>query len=213
MKILDFELELPHGFQAERMSSKEDGTCIDIAGEKAEGLSATVVERALAVGFVPSKREPTRVELERGQQRIVVAHDSRGLTIQTYDPTGLDVARVDGSAVLLSDLRLECGTRQISPLHEKHLHDEGLWSGAWELSGVSAPELLRRVLDSAIASRELRLGSVFEPPAGGRRVWSGEAYSAIELVKVRVTDKSGQILLEVDFVDNRSPLQQHPEDQ
>ena len=213
VEILGFEFELARGFRAEQTSSAEDRTCIDIAGKDPEVLSAIIVEQALAAGFIASKREATRVELERGQQRLIVVHDSRGLTIQTYDPTGIDVARFDGSAVLLGDLRMDCGTSKISPLHEKHLPDKHLWSGAWELSGVPASQVVKRVLDSVVVSRGLALGSVFEPPAGGRRVWSGEAYSGVELVKVRATAESGQVLLEVDFVDKRSSLEREPQDE
>jgi hypothetical protein len=204
MEILGFEVELPGGLRVEQTSSGEGGTCIDIVGKNAESFSAAIVDQAVAAGFSESNREADRVELDRGEQRLLLVRDSEGLTIQTYDPTELDTARFDGSAVLLGDLRLDCGTTSIVPLRERYLQDKQLRLGAWKLSGVSARNVVKRVLDGAVASKGLTLGGIFEPPRGGREVWSGEAYSRVELVKVRATVEPGHVLLEVDLVVNRT---------
>src|SRR5262245_12058825 len=99
MEILDFDIDLPEGLRVERASSEGDRSCIDIIGKNAESLSRTIVKRAVAAGFSEAKRSADRVELDRGEQRLLVVYDSEGLTIQTYDPTVLRTARVDGPFV------------------------------------------------------------------------------------------------------------------
>ncbi|WP_437609175.1 hypothetical protein WMF20_49570 [Sorangium sp. So ce834] len=213
MQILGFEFELPAEFRVEKISSAGAGSCIDIMGKNAGSLAAALAEQAVAVGFSESKQEAGRIKLERGEQRLLLVHDAEGLTIQTYDPTTLPRARFDGSAVLLDDLRFECGATSIAPLRETYLHDKHLRSGAWRLSGVSAPEVVARVLDTAVTSRSLKRGAVFGPPRGGEEVWSGEAYSKVELVKVHATVESGVVLLEIDLIDNRGHIGRKPSEQ
>lgn len=210
MEILGLEIELPDGLRVERASSERDRSCIDVIGTNAESLLRAIITRAVAAGFSESKRSAERVELSRGEQRLLVVRDSEGLTIQTYDPTVLRTARIDGSFVLLGDVRVDCGATTIEPLRERHLDDKNLWTGAWRLFGVSAADAVQRVLDGVVASKGLTRGSVFEPPRGGRQVWSGEAYSRVELVKVRAIAEAGHVLLELDLVDNRGRRERTP---
>jgi len=46
----------------------------------------------------------------------------------------------------------------------------------------------------------LKRGAVFGPAKGGQEVWSGEAYSKVELVKVHATVEPRTVLLEIDLV-------------
>lgn len=202
MQILGFEFELPAGCRVEGPSSSGERSHVDIIGPNARTLAAALVDRAVAAGFSQLEQEADRITLERGEQKLVLVHDSGNLIVHTYDPTILPRARFNGSAVLLGDLRFECGATSIAPLRERHLPDQHMRSGAWTLMGISASQLVERVLDTAVATKGLKRGAVFGPAKRGREVWSGEAYSKRELVKVHATVESGVVLLEIDLIDN-----------
>lgn len=204
MQILGFEFELPTEYRAEGASSCGESSHVDIVGPTAWNLAPAFVDQAVAAGFSQTKQEADRITLERGEQWLVLVHDSGKLIIHAYDPTMLPHARFDGSAVLLGDLRFECGASSIVPLRERHLRNQHMRKGAWTLSGVSASQLVDRVLDTAVTSKGLKRGTVFGPPKGGRQVWSGEANSEVELVKVHATAQPGSVLLEIDVIDNRA---------
>jgi hypothetical protein len=224
MKILDFEFDLPGEFRVEKTSFSDESSRIDIVGKNAGRLSAAFVEQAVAAGFSESRQEADSVDLERGEQTLLLWHDSERLTIHMRDPTILPRARVDGSAVLLGDLRFDVGATSIAPLRERRHYgwgspqaclqgypkDKQTRTGAWRLSGVSAPKVVERVLDSAVASKGLTRGGVFGPPKGGMEVWRGEAYSKVELVKVDATVEPGLVLLEIDLVENRGRIGREP---
>ena len=75
---------------------------------------------------------------------------------------------------------------------------------AWKLSGASAPDVVRRVIDEAVGGRGLTRGPTFGPANQGREVWTAEASSEAELVKARATVESDHVLLEIDLVDKGS---------
>ncbi|MFO0755491.1 MAG: hypothetical protein U0359_03315 [Byssovorax sp.] len=204
MQIFDFEFELPPEFRVERTIGVGECRTLDVVGRNAERLAAALAAQAVMAGFRELKREADRVKLERGEQWLFLVHDAEGLTIQMCDPTILPLARFDGSAALLGELRFECGATSITPLRERDLPDNHMRCGAWRLSGVSAPEVVERVLDTVVQGRGLKRGAVFGPARGGRPVWSGEAYSDVVLVKVHATVEPNVVLLEIDLVDNSS---------
>ena len=208
MELFDFEFSLPHGFNVKKTTFDVESARIDIVGDDAEHLVTSVVKAAVAAGFSIVDQEPNRVVLERGEQRIVLGFDSTGLTIDTRDPTKLPLARHDGSAVLVGDLRVECGSASIVPLRERLMQDQW-WRAAWKLSGISAPEVVRRVIDQAVASKGLVRGAMFDPPKGGRPRWKGEAYSRAERVDAAATAESDHVLLEIDLIDNRNDGRSH----
>jgi hypothetical protein len=140
--------------------------------------------------------------LERGEQRLILVFDSEGLTIQTYDPSVLPVARHAGSVVLLADLRVDMGSASITPLRERVVGE--LRRAAWKIKGATAPDAVRRVMDEVVSRRGLTRGATFGPAKGGREVWTGEASSRAELVKVRATVESDHVHLEIDLVDNHA---------
>ncbi|MBN2191555.1 MAG: hypothetical protein JW751_01965 [Polyangiaceae bacterium] len=203
MRLLELDFTLPERFTATITGSDLEGTCIDIVGDQADSLAGSIVKTAEDAGFVIAEHAPGRTELARGEQRLLLLFDSSALTLQTHDPTGLPMARTDGAAVLIGDFRVDCGSAAIVPLRERHTGDPRWLRAAWKLSGISAPEVVGRVIDQAVASKGLVRGAIFDPPKGGGKYWSGEAYSDVELVKVRATVESGHVLLEVDLVDKR----------
>jgi hypothetical protein len=128
MEILGFQFELPRGLRVERTVAGES-IRIEIVGKNAGSLSAAIVERAVAAGFSESEREGNRIALARDEQWLILVHVHEGLIIHTYDPTTLPRARFDGSAVLLDDLKFECGACSIEPLRERYLDDKHLRRG------------------------------------------------------------------------------------
>jgi hypothetical protein len=210
MELFDFDFTLPDGVAVENTTSDAEGVCIDIVGNKAEDLAASIVKQAKAVGFVAAEQVVGRVELHRGEQRLLLLFQSSALTIQTYDPTELPMAGYDGAAVLLADFRVDCAPASIVPLRERHTGDTQWRRAAWKLCGISAQELVRRVIDEAVASKGLKRGAMFGPAKGGREVWSGEAYSRFELVKAHATVESGHVLLEIDLIDHRERIEGSP---
>lgn len=207
MRLFDFDFTVPDEFTATVTGSDPEGTCIDIVGDQANALAVSAVRAAEAAGFAITEHAPGRTELARGEQRLLLLFESSALTLQTYDPTGLPMARAEGSSILLGDLRVDCGSAAIVSLRERRTGNPRWLRAAWKLSGVSAPEIVDRVIDQAVASKGLVRGAIFAPPKGGTESWSGEAYSDVELVKVRATAESGHVLLDVDFVDNRERVE------
>lgn len=208
MQILGFDFEVPPEYRVEGPSSRGERSHVVLVGPNARTLAVALVDRALAAGFRQPKPESDRVVLERGEQTIILVHDSGNLIIHTHDPTMLPHARFDGSAVLLGELRLECGTSSIVPLRERHLPSQHMRSGSWKLAGVSASQLVERVLDTAVTTKGLKRGTIFGPAKGGREVWSGEAYSTLELIKVRAAVDAGSVVLEIDLIDRRGEAEQ-----
>jgi hypothetical protein len=202
MQLLDFELVLPEGLRLDKTSSDGAGTCMDLVGEGTLTAVASIVDAAIRVGFSVAHRETDRVELGRGEQRLILVSDSSGLTIQTFDPTLLPQARHDGAAVALADLRVDLGPVHITPLRERRMGE--LRRAAWKLSGASAPDVVRRVIDEAVAGKGLTRGPAFGPANQGRKVWTAEASSEAALVKARATVESDHVLLEVDLVEKGS---------
>jgi hypothetical protein len=202
MQLFGFDVVLPDGLRVEKRSSAEAGVCIDVVGEDVQTLLASIVDRAAGVGFSVSNNAADRVELERGEQRLILVFDSEGLTIQTYDPSVLPVARHAGSVVLLADLRVDMGSASITPLRERVVGE--LRRAAWKIKGATAPDAVRRVMDEVVSRRGLTRGATFGPAKGGREVWTGEASSRAELVKVRATVESDHVHLEIDLVDNHA---------
>jgi hypothetical protein len=200
-QLLDFEVVLPDHLRLETRSTTGVGVCIELVGDGAQTAVASVVKKAEEVGFVLANPGPGRVELARGEQRLVLLSDSSGLTIQTYDPTLLPVARHDGAAVLLADLRVNLGAAAIAPLRERRTGE--LRRAAWKLSGVSAPDVVRCVIDEGVRRMGLARGATFRPAKGGTEVWTAEASSKTALVKARATVESDHVLLEIDLVDKR----------
>lgn len=203
MEVLGLDVELPDGLQVEQVASGPEGVCIDIAGECAECLVSAIADQAVAAGFVEALREGGRIELERGEQRLILVVDSTGLTIQTYDPSGLPYAEFDGATAVLSDLRVDTGATSLEPRREQCLQGGRLRRASWRLCGVSAPAVVARVIDAAVQSRRLRRGAEFGPARGGRRIWTGEASSQLELVKARATEELEHVILEIELVDLR----------
>jgi hypothetical protein len=173
MELLDFEFEIPETMTVARTSTGTGGVCLDIGGDHAEQLLSSIFTRAIAAGFVENRREHRRVELDRGEQRLILVFDSTGLTVQVYDPTGYPVARHDGSTIFLGDLRVDCGSAAIEPLREKYVKDRYLRSGAWKIAGVSADDLVTRFIDQVVANKGLTRGPIFGPAKAGIRQSAG----------------------------------------
>lgn len=201
MQLFDFEIELSAELRLEKKSAGGEGVCIDLVGDGAQAAVASIVDKAERVGFSVSNRGAERVELQRGEQKLILASDPSGLTIQSYDPTLLPTARHDGGAVLLADLRVDLGPVGITPLRERLLGE--LRRAAWKLSGASAQDVVRRVIDAAVDGKGLTRGASFGPAKGGSELWTAEASSKTELVKARASVETDHVLLEVDLVDNR----------
>lgn len=201
MQLFDFEIVLPDVLRLEKRSSSGEGVCVDLVGDGVQTAVASIVDKAAGVGFLVSNRGADRVELERGEQRLILAYDSSGLTIQTYDPTLLPPARHDGAAVLLADLRVDLGSASVAPLRERRMGE--LRRAAWKLSGVSAPDVVHRVIDEVVSGMGLTRGASFGPAKGGSEIWTAEASSKTVLVNARATVESGHVLLEIDLVDKR----------
>lgn len=178
---------------------------MDLVGKGAQAAMASIVKKAEGSGFMVSTGGADRVELKRGEQRLILVSDSSGLTIQTYDPTLLPPARHDGAAVLLADLRVDLGPATIAPLREQRMGE--LRRAAWRVSGISAPDVVRRVIDEVVSGMRLARGASFAPAKGGIEVWTAEASSKTMLVKARGTVESGHVLLEIDLVDKRGNAQ------
>jgi hypothetical protein len=208
MQILGFEFEVPPEYRVEGPSSSGERSHVVLVGPNARTLAGALVDRAVAAGFRRPKPEADPVVLERGEQTLVLVHDSGNLIVHMHDPTMLPRARFDGSAVLLGELQFECGTTSIVPLRERHVPSQHMRSGAWTLAGVSASQLVERVIDTVVTTKGLKRGSVFGPAKGGREVWSGEAYSTLELLKVRAAVDAGSVLLEIDLIDRRKEAEQ-----
>jgi hypothetical protein len=203
MQIFDFKVQLSGEYEVNGPSDGGESRHIAVVGSNAWSLATALLSQALAAGFNQLKRDGDRITLERGEQRLILVNDSGNLVIHMRDPTVLPHARFDGSAVLLGDLRVECGATSIVPLRERSLANGNLRRGAWTLSGVAASELVSRVLDAVVTGRGLKRGAVFGPAKGGMERWSGEAYSKVEFVKVSATVQPGGVLLEIDIVDKR----------
>lgn len=206
MKIFDLEFEVPPDFRVEGQSSAGERSHVDIIGPNAWDLAATLAAQAMAAGFERIKQESTRITLERGEQALVLVQDSGNLVVHVRDPTVLPRARFEGSAVLLNDLRIELGATAVEPLRERYLPEQRMRSAAWKLTGVTAPQLIDRVLDTAVVEKGLKRGAVFGPAKGGMAVWGGEAYSSLEFLKVHAVSESDHVLLEMDLVDKREEL-------
>jgi hypothetical protein len=206
MNILGLEVNIPEQFSVQRTDASDGRVCIDAEGSGADALAASLERLALDAGFRRAKSEPGRVELERGEQLLILVHDDQGLTVQVTDPSLMEQAKHEGSVIVLGDFKADLGTASIEPLREKYNEDKHLRSASWKVGGSAPATLVATVIAQAVESRRLTRGPSFEPPSGGIQSWTGEAYSDAELIKVRATLESGTVTLEVDFVERgRSP--------
>jgi hypothetical protein len=203
VRILDFDFPIPDEFSVTIASKNPSGMCVDIIGDHADALVEPIVKTAEYIGFVTIEYESGRIELSRSEQRVLLLFERDALTLQTYDPTGFPMARTDGSAVLLGDFRVDLGPARIDPLREKYTGDPQWLRAEWRIRDLSAPEIVGRVINQAVATKGLKRGAVFGPARGGMEVWSGEAYSDLELVKAHATTELSYVLLEVELVNKR----------
>src|SRR5204862_7692197 len=107
MKLLDFDIVLASDLHEETRSSTEEWGSVVLGGDRIHVALASIVHEAVRNGFAAQSRREDRVELERGEQRLIFRSESSRLTIQILDPTFLPRARHDAAAVLIGDLRVD----------------------------------------------------------------------------------------------------------